>query len=51
MQSLSTATTLYMAQYAGNPDAAIYGPCASGLALVAIAFIVIVGILILTDIL
>ena len=40
-----------MAQYAGNPSAAIYGPCANGLAIVGLAFIVIVGILILTDIL
>lgn len=51
MQSLSTATTLYLAQYAGNPDAAIYGPCANGLFLVAILFFAIVGLLILCDIL
>ena len=51
MQSLSTATTLYMAQYAGNPGAAIYGPCANGMFLVAIVFLVIVGLLILLDIL
>lgn len=51
MQSLSTAATLYMAQYAGNPDAAIYGPCANGLFLVCIVFLVIAGLLILSDIL
>lgn len=51
MQSLSTATTLYMAQYAGNPEAAIYGPCANGLFVVAILFFAIVGLLILCDIL
>ena len=51
MQSLSTATTLYLAQYAGNPDAAIYGPCANGLFLVALLFFAIVGLLILCDIL
>lgn len=51
MQSLSTATTLYMAQYAGNPDAAIYGPFANGLFVVGIVFIVVVGLLILCDIL
>lgn len=51
MQSLSTATTLYLAQYAGNPDAAIYGPCANGLFVVGIVFFAIVGLLILCDIL
>lgn len=51
MQSLSTATTLYLAQYAGNPDAAIYGPCANGLFVVGIVFLAIVGLLILCDIL
>lgn len=51
MHSLRTATTLYMAQYAGNLDAAIYGPCANGLFLVAIVFLVIVGLLIIFDIL
>jgi hypothetical protein len=40
-----------MAQYAGNPDAAIYGPCANGLFVVGIVFIVVVGLLILSDIL
>jgi hypothetical protein len=40
-----------MAQYAGNPDAAIYGPCANGLFVVGIVFFVIVGLLILCDIL
>ena len=51
MQSLSTATTLYMAQYAGNPEAAIYGTCVNGLFVVAILFFAIVGLLILCDIL
>lgn len=51
MQSLSTATTLYVAQYAGNPYAAIYGPCANEMFLVAIVFLVIIGLLILCDIL
>lgn len=51
MESLGAATTLYMAQYAGNPEAAIYGPCANGLFLVAILFFAIVGLLILFDIL
>ena len=40
-----------MAQYAGNPTAAIYGSCANGLVFLGIAFIVIVGILIIADIL
>ena len=40
-----------MAQYAGNPDAAIYGPFANGLFVVGIVFIVVVGLLILCDIL
>ena len=51
MRSLSTATSLYMARYAGNLDTAIYGPCANGMFLVAIVFLVIVGLLILSDIL
>ena len=51
MHSLITATTLYMAQYAGNLDAAIYGPCANGLFVVGIVFFVVVGLLILFDIL
>ena len=51
MHSLSTATSLYMARYAGNPGAAIYGPCANGLFLVCIVFLVIAGLLILSDIL
>ena len=51
MHSLITATSLYMAQYAGNPGAAIYGPCADGMFPVAIVFLVIVGLLILLDIL
>ncbi len=51
MESLGTATILYMAQYAGNPQAAIYGPCANGLFLVALLFFAIVGLLILCDIL
>lgn len=51
MHSLSTATSLYIARYAGNIDAAIYGPCANGLFIVGIVFIVVVGLLILFDIL
>ena len=51
MQSLSTATTIYMAQYAGNLEAAIYDPCANGLLIVAVLFIVVVGLLFLFGIL
>lgn len=51
MESLGAATILYMAQYAGNPQAAIYGPCANGLFLVGLVFFAIVGLLILCDIL
>lgn len=49
-ESFNTATTIYLAQYAGQGEAAIYTGCSSSF-LVALLIIVIVGLLILSDIL
>lgn len=49
-ESFNTATTIYLAQYAGQCEAAIYSMC-SGSLLAALLILGIVGLLIIGDIL
>ena len=51
MQSVSSATTLYLAQYAGNGVAIIYSACDGNFVMALVLFICVMGLLMLADIL